>query len=401
MHALSFFLRIVEPLTEGLSIGVQYEVKLERSNLISIAWFLMALLNGNTFAQERLVIQRLTAPVQFDGISNEDAWKHIDPLPMIMHAPVFGKQPTEKTEVFLAYDDIYLYMAGRLYQTDPEMVQATSKKRDFMGPNSDWFGFILDTFNDKENGVSFLTTPAGLRLDMTVFNDAQASSPEMMPVNVSWNTYWDVKTVQNEQGWFVEMRVPFSSLRYQQKGDQTVMGMIVWRYIAQTQENCIWPAIPPDWGMFSAWKVSRAQEVVFHNIPPKKPVYITPYVLGGYERMFELNDAETLYEKHEDNTLEGGLDVKYGLTSNLTMDVSLNTDFAQVEADDQQVNLTRFSLFFPEKRQFFQERSSNFSFSLGGPQDLFYSRRIGIYDGKPVRILGGARIVGRAGSWES
>lgn len=351
-------------------------------------------------AQERVILNRVRGSITLDGMSHESAWEGIEPLPVVMHSPTFGNPPTERTEILIGYDDEYLYMAGRLYMVDPGGVQATSKKRDFMGANSDWFGIILDTFNDNENGVGFFTTPAGLRLDMTVFNDAQPKGPDEMPVNLDWNTFWDVKTVINSEGWFAEFRIPFSSLRFQEVDGQIIMGLIVWRWIARKNEQFIYPAIPPDWGMWSGWKVSRGQEVVFQGIQPRKPVYVAPYVLSGHELLSELNDDETAYERSEEPEFEVGLDVKYGLTNNLTLDVTLNTDFAQVEADDEQINLTRFSLFFPEKRLFFQERSSNFEFNLGGSQQLFYSRRIGIHDDTPVRIWGGARVVGRVGSWD-
>jgi hypothetical protein len=344
----------------------------------------------------RCVLQRVKGKVKLDGLSDEPAWEGIKPLPVIMQTPDFGKEPTEKTEILVAYDNEYLYLAGRLYDSQPEKIRVPSKKRDDMGGGNNWFGMVLDTFNDKENALAFFTTPAGLRLDMTVFNDAQGE----LPLNVSWNTFWDVKVVRNNKGWFAEFRIPFSSLRFQEKDGQVVMGLSAWRWIPHKNETVIFPKIPPDLGPWSIFKPSRAQEVVLTGIRSRKALYVAPYVLGGYGRSFELNDAETAYERSDDPALEAGLDIKYGLTSNLTLDITVNTDFAQVEADDEQVNLTRFSLFFPEKRLFFQERSSIFDYSLGGENRLFYSRQIGIYDEKPVRIYGGARLVGRMGPWD-
>ena len=316
-----------------------------------------------------------------------------------MHTPDFGKTPTEKTEIFIAYDNEYLYVAGRLYDREPSKIMASSKKRDDLAPTNDWFGVVIDTFNDKENGLCFFTSPTGLRLDMTVANDAQTDSPDGVPMNISWNTFWDVVTVRNERGWFAEFRIPFSSLRFQDKDGDVVMGLIAWRWIARKNETIIFPAFPPNWN-WSMFKPSQAKEIVLSGIQSRKPLYIAPYILGGYGQTFDLNDQETAYQKTNDPVFEAGLDIKYGLTSNLTLDISLNTDFAQVEADDQQVNLTRFSLFFPEKRLFFQERSSTFDFSFGGPNRLFYSRQIGIYDETPVRIYGGVRLIGRVGAWD-
>ncbi len=361
------------------------------------------LISEISFGQDReqYLLSRINGSVTLDGLSNEPAWEGIEPLPVIEHAPNFGNKPSERTEIFVAYDDDFLYVAGRLYDQEPSKIQENSKQRDSGDPSSEWFGIVIDSFNDKENGLAFFTTPTGLRWDAAVFNDAQqnpgTTSP---PLNFSWNTFWDVATVRNGEGWFAEMCIPFSSLRFQDNNGKVVMGIISWRLIARKNEFVIFPAIPPDWGFWSKFKVSQAREVVFEGIYSNKPLYVAPYVLGGFGRYHELNEEETAYKRFDDFEHELGLDVKYGLTNNLTLDVTLNTDFAQVEADEQQVNLTRFSLFFPEKRLFFQERSSNFDFSFGGPNRLFYSRRIGLHEGKPVRIYGGARLVGRVGPWD-
>ena len=348
--------------------------------------------------QDQLAMPRIKGPVTLDGLSNEPAWEGIESLPVVMHMPNFGAEPSERTEILVAYDENFLYVAGRLYDREPSKIQANSKQRDSQNSSSEWFGIFIDSFNDKENSLAFLTTPAGLRNDLTISNDAQGDKP----TNSSWNTFWDVATVQNDDGWFVEMRIPFSSLRFQDRNGRVVMGINIYRYIARKGEFVIFPVVPPNWGFRSFQKPSKAQEFVLEGIYSRKPVYVAPYVLGGLGQFFELNEEETAYQRTENLEHEVGLDVKYGLTSNLTLDATLNTDFAQVEADDQQINLTRFSLFFPEKRLFFQERSSNFDFDFetSEPNRLFYSRRIGIHEGKLVRIYGGARLVGRVGPWD-
>jgi hypothetical protein len=147
-------------------------------------------------------------------------------------------------------------------------------------------------------------------------------------------------------------------------------------------------------------KPSQAQKFFFEGIERKNPLYITPYLLGGLGQSNKLNDAKTVYQMENEFAREAGLDVKYGLTNNLTLDITINPDFAQVEADDQMINLTRYSLFFPEKRLFFQERQGNFEFRFEDDDRLFYSRRIGLHEGNRVRIYGGARVVGRAGPWD-
>jgi hypothetical protein len=351
-----------------------------------------------------LTIHKFSMPVVFDGIPDEEAWNEINPINLIMHSPVFGKEPTEQADIRVSYDSNYLYIGARLKFEDPSMMRSVSLKRDYMGMSSDWLGIILDTFNDKENGMAFFTTPDGLRFDANIQRDAFTYMPDQQPMNINWNTFWDVLTKKDINGWTAEIRIPVSTLRFQPKNGEVRMGMIVWRWMAARNEIDIYPAIPPNWGPNSMMKPSQAEEILFQELKPDKPLYITPYILGGYESTYELNETETEYLKSNKPVFEAGLDLKYGLSKGLIMDLTANTDFAQVEADDQQLNLTRFSLYFPEKRLFFLERASIFDFSLGGNSNLFYSRRIGLSEDEEnpehVRIYGGARITGRVGNWD-
>ena len=343
-------------------------------------------------------IQRINSPVELDGLSNEAAWNGIKSLPMLMRIPNFGSEPSERTEILLGYDDDYLYAAGRFYDNEHSKIQATSFKRDVWTYTTDQMAIILDAFNDNENAAVFMTTPAGSRTDVNILNDAE--SAPLKNVNPSWNTFWDVATKLNDDGWFAEMRIPFSSLRFEVRNGQTVMGITAYRWIARKFEMNIFPLVPEKFGTWGAFKPSQMHEVLFEGIKSHNPLYITPYILGGLEQSNELNDAETAYERNDKFVHEAGLDVKYGLTNNLTLDVTINPDYAQVEADDQMINLTRYSLFFPEKRLFFQERQGNFEFRFDDDDRLFYSRRIGLHEGNRVRIYGGARVVGRAGPWD-
>jgi len=346
---------------------------------------------------ERVSLPRLDGVIELDGLSDEAAWSEIEPLPMTTYQPTFEAEPTERTEIRIAYDDNYIYASGRFYDSEPDNIRSNSLYRDRYS-GDDTFALIIDTFNDNENALWFYTSPAGVRFDQAVTNDAEFSGGR--PINTSWNTHWDVATVQNEEGWFAEMRIPYSSLGFQSNDGQVVMGIIAYRFIVRKNERHIYPAIPPNWNMGFA-KPSLAQDVVLEGVRSQKPLYVTPYTLGGFSQTTHLNDAETAYDRADEVSPEIGLDVKYNLTNNLTLDATINTDFAQVEADDQQVNLTRFSLFFPEKRPFFQERAGIFSFDLGSQDRLFHSRRIGLSDdGNAVRILGGARLVGRVGEWD-
>ncbi len=356
---------------------------------------------------EIVVLPRLQGPIRLDGLSDEPAWQAVEPLPLTMHKPVFGGTPTERTEIRIAYDDDYLYASGRFYDSDPDGIRGNARERDGISPSDDNFALILDTFNDNETALGFITTPAGNRFDFTINRDAQIfissrssqSSQRMFPGNNSWNTYWDVAVDRNEEGWFAELRIPFSSLRFQDNEGKAVMGLIASRYIARKNETISYPAIQRKW-MFGTIKPSVAQDVVLEEVYSRNPLYITPYALTGMNRSYQLNSAGSSYSRIDQPSRDVGLDLKYGITSNLTLDLTVNTDFAQVEADDERINLTRYTLFFPEKRLFFQERAGIFDMNIGSMNSLFYSRRIGLSEHGPVPIHGGARLVGRIGLWD-
>jgi hypothetical protein len=267
----------------------------------------------------------------------------------------------------------------------------------------DAFGIVLDSYNDNETALAFYTAPTGLRTDYTIANDAAGGMGPGGPggMNISWDTFWDVKTTRDDKGWYVEMRIPFSSLKFKPENDLATMGLIVTRNISANNETDSYPPIDPKYGFTATMKPSQARKIDIEGARPSRPVYISPYAIAGYSQEYEANEDESEYTRENYPEYNAGLDVKYNINSNLTLDLTANTDFAQVEADDQQVNLTRYSLFFPEKRKFFQERSSLFDFSLGGRADnLFYSRNIGLIDGQQIRIYGGARLTGRVGKWD-
>lgn len=365
---------------------------------------LSVLITNDLSAQESVRIKRITGQVSFDGIPDEEAWKSVDLFPLTMHKPNFGSEPSEKNDVRIGYDNEYLWVGARLYMRDASKIFAVTKKRDVELYDYDAFGIILDTYKDNENGLAFFTTPTGQRTDYAISNDAvqNGGGPGMnSSMNISWNTFWDVKTTRDDKGWYVEMRIPFSSLKFKPSGNEATMGLIISRNISANNETDTYPAIDPKYGFLAPNKPSLAQEILIEGARPSRPVYVSPYALGGFSREYALNESESEYVKHDYPHLDAGIDIKCNINSNLTLDITGNTDFAQVEADDQQVNLTRYSLFFPEKRMFFQERSSLFDFSLGGMSDnLFYSRNIGMADGTPIRIYGGARITGRLGKWD-
>ena len=338
--------------------------------------------------------------IHFDGKVDEPAWDLIPPLPMVQYEPDAGAPSTEKTEIRIAYDDKYIYVSMRAFDDDPNGIRATSLYRDRIS-GSDHLEVMLDTYNDNQTGYIFTTTPAGIRNDLSVSNDGISSTISLgSSFNRDFNTFWDAESTVTKKGWFAEMRIPFSSLRFQEIDGKVTMGFTVQRKIARKNERLIFPAIPPitNWAFL---RPSMAQKIVFTGIKPKKTLYVTPYVLGSHKLDYQLNESGTAYVKNTDSKVDVGGDVKFSITNNLTADFTVNTDFAQAEADDQLVNLTRFSLFYPEKRQFFLERASVFDFRIGGKSRLFFSRRIGLTDsGEPVPIYGGVRLIGRSKGWD-
>ncbi|MDT8402822.1 MAG: DUF5916 domain-containing protein, partial [Bacteroidales bacterium] len=354
------------------------------------------LLPAPVSAQDRIILSKFEGELKFDGIINEAGWDKISPLELITFAPDYGAEPSEKTIVKIAYDRDYLYAGAILSDSNIDKVKIQLKRDDWKY-ECDWLGLILDTFNDKENSIAFCTSPSGGRSDVAFSNDMEVFARDMNP---NWNTFWDVKTTVYDNEWQVEMRIPFSSLRYHEKDGKIIMGLGIVRYLPYKNEMYSLPTTDKEQGSWGAWKASQTQEVVVKDISTKNPVYITPYVLAGVKRENNLNEAGTQYEQSTSPEWNIGMDTKLRVSDNLTLDLSLNTDFAQVENDNQRVNLTRFPLFFEEKRQFFQERNTNFEFNFDGYNRLFHTRQIGLYNGQPLTVYGGGRLVGRVKSWD-
>ena len=351
--------------------------------------------------QDLIVMQRIGGTVELDGLSFEPAWRSVEPYVPSQYEPNNGAPPTERTEMRIAYDEQYLYLALRAYDREPEGIRANTLYRDRLS-SDDHFEILIDSYNDNETGMLFNSNPRGHRREAAISNDASGGGISSGGwINVDFNTYWDVETVIADSGWFSEMRIPFSSLRFQPREDGTViMGLTLQRKIVRKDERVVFPPVE----RISSWaflKPSLAQKFLLEGVESDLPVYVTGYGLGGAGETAGQEAPDAAWEYDRDVTRELGADVKYQFANNATLDLTLNTDFAQVEADDQQINLTRFSLFFPEKRQFFQERAGIFDFRTGGLSRLFHSRRIGLtQDGAPVPILGGARGAGRFGPWD-
>ena len=340
---------------------------------------------------EAVAMSRLTGPVELDGMPDEAAWAAVPALPLTMYFPTFGGTPGERSEIRVAYDDEFLYAAGWFYDSEGDGIRINSLYRDRWN-GDDAFAIYVDSFNDNQNAKWFGVTPAATRFDLLVSDDGAT-------LNGSWDGFWDAETVVTDDGWFAEVRIPFSTLGFQTGEDgRAVMGLTVTRLVSRTGERVTFPAIDPQ---FLFRQPSVAQDVVLEGVTSDTPIYVTPFAVAGIDRRSAPAEAGGAWVSDRTTTREVGLDVRYPLAGNLTADLTINTDFAQVEADEQQINQDRFPLFFPEKRRFFQEGSGIFDFQVGNGNRLFHSRRIGLTDDNvPVPILGGARLVGRVGEWD-
>lgn len=344
-------------------------------------------------------MHRLSGPITLDGVLDEAAWVEVPPLPITMYQPVFRGSSDREIQLYVAYDDEALYVGARFYHDDPSDIRAFSYTRDTWS-GDDGFGLFLDTFNDNENAVRFVALPLGARMDMSITGDGQNfNTGGAGPRGMSWNTFWDLETTITDDGWYGEMRVPFESLRFETGLDgSVVMGMMAYAYEPGKEERWTFPAIPPT---SPYTQVSAFQKVRFQDLEARNPVFMAPYALANSAMAAELTPGGDAWLAPTSQDWEVGGDMKLNPTRNLTLDLTVNTDFAAVEADQQQVNLTRFNLFFDEKRPFFQERAGIFNFATGTERGtLFYSRRIGLSNGEPVPIYGGARMVGRIGGWD-
>ena len=341
------------------------------------------------------VVQR---PPIVDGRLDDEAWRAAPIYDGFVQRELNEGQPvSERTEVRIVSDGEALYVGAWLFDREAGGIVPGEKIRDVSLDNSDYVAIILDTFLDRQNGFVFATTPAGVEYDgqvvkegegggITVTGQTRQQSGSMGGFNLNWDGSWTVRTSSDSAGWYAEFRIPFSTLRYGSGGSQS-WGLNLSRGIRRKGEDAYWSFIPRQ---FNLYRLSRAGTLEGLTPPGQRLATITPYVLSGGRRDFAVDPRMR-------GTNEVGADAKYGLTPSLTLDLTYNTDFAQVEVDEQRTNLTRFSLFFPEKRPFFLENAG--VFSAGTPQavELFFTRRIGIDTlGTPVPIRGGGRITGRA-----
>ena len=347
---------------------------------------------------------RIAAAPHVDGRLDDAVWLEAQPLTdFVQRAPLEGAPSTERTEVRILTDGEALYIGAWLFDRDPRAIVSGERVRDVDLTNSDYFAVIFDTYLDRQNGFVFGTTPAGVEYDGQVIKEGEgggvvqqgqsrAQAGSAGGFNLNWDASWTVATSTDSLGWYAEFRIPFSTLRFGGAREQ-IWGLNLARSIRRRHEESFWAPIPLQYNLY---RVSRAGRLVGIEVPHRRIATVTPYVLTSTQRLYSPLGGPATWDSTVTPTEVGG-DAKLGITPSLTLDLTYNTDFAQVEVDQQQTNLTRFPLFFPEKRPFFLENAG--VFSAGTPQavELFFSRRIGIDTlGNPVPIVGGGRLTGRA-----
>ena len=337
-----------------------------------------------------MAYELISAPVIDGEVLSDNAWSVVTPTGGFSQVrPEEGQPSTQKTEVFLGYTEESLYIGVVAYDTNPDGITFTDARRDSSLEDTDSFQVIIDGLLDRQNGFIFGTTPAGLEYDAQVVNEGASSGfrGSSGGINVNWDTTWEVSAAISDIGWSAEMEIPFSALRYSNEDVQT-WGINFQRNIRRNNEITYWAPLDRQYNLN---RVSEAGYVEGIRAPSQQFLQFTPYALSSSSRGGSIISGT-------ENNEEYGFDVKYSVTPSLTLDVTYNTDFAQVEADDLQVNLDRFSLFFPEKRPFFLENSGQFA--VGNPREveLFFSRRIGVgAGGAQLPIDGGLRLTGKVG----
>jgi len=363
---------------------------------------------GQDADRPRLRAARLdgAAAPTIDGRVEEDAWSLAEPASgFTQQQPDEGQPSTERTEVRVLHDRQNIYIGIVCFDSEPGKIVVTQGRRDAELSETDSVQVILDTFNDHQNAFLFGTNPLGLEHDgqiaaegqaggvlgpgqQTGFGASGAQRGQLLGYNKNWDGDWRVRSQITGRGWETEMAIPLKTLRYDGGSDRR-WGFNVMRNIRRKNEQAFLGPIPR---AYNIYRVSLAAELSGLELPARRDLRATPFALTGFSK-------DNTLPRDPDHTLRDlGLDVKWGITPKLTADFTVNTDFAQVEADEEQINFTRFDLFFPEKRPFFLENAATFQFGQPQQVDLFFSRRIGLSRvGEPIQLRGGARLSGKLG----
>ena len=334
--------------------------------------------------------------IEIDGEFNEEDWKNAKLITrLIQYEPAEGELISQPTEIRILYDAKEIYFGFTCFDSDMSKMVANEMRRDGSGRDglreNDHVSILLDTYNDRRNGFYFRVNPLGAKEDIALINSGESR-------NQAWDAIWTCHTKINDDHWTAEIGIPFSQLRFS-KSDEMTWGLNLGRSLMRNQEDATWAPLSREHGFFARYRTDVIGDLVgLKGITPPRNLELLPYILPGVNHIEEENATDGVFDL--------GLDLKYGITSNLTADMTLNTDFAQVEADQEQVNLTRFSLFFPEKRPFFLEGAGLFDFGIPRtsfrrppPLLLFYSRRIGLEEGRAIPIITGGKITGKAGPY--
>ena len=385
-----------------LTIDFQLSQRWQGTKILTLLWMCMLFVPIDVDAQAerelpRMSAHRISEEIKIDGVLDEPIWKNVEPIRQLYQIqPDQGDPATEQSEIRILYDDKKLYFGFVFFDSEMDKIVANDMRRDSSGLRSNDYGFLLlDTYNDRRNAVFFRFTPVGGMEDTAVSNSGGS-------LNTSWDIVWECRCRINEDNWTVEIAIPFSQLRFEQSNLMN-WGLNFGREIARKREIAAWHEAPKTYGGLAKYRTAYFGTLEgLEGISPSRHLELLPYILPGTS--YESSTEET--EEGTEAVFEAGLDIKYGVTPNLTADLTFNTDFAQVEADQEQVNLTRFSLFFPEQRPFFLEGASIFdvgiprpSFRRPPPLLLFYSRRIGLAEGRAIPILGGGKMTGKIGPY--
>ena len=350
---------------------------------------------------------RLATPIEVDGKLDEAFYRDVSSISdFVQVLPEDGAPATERTEAWIAFDDENIYVGGRVWESHPESEWVANEMRRDANQltQNDSFGVAFDTFFDKRNGVFFYVNPLGTRSDIQYTNEGNP--------NRDWQPIWEARTGRFEGGWTAEFKIPFKSLRYRSGGDQ-LWGIQIRRAIRHKSEWAYLTRIPRSVtgggsnGASAVMRISLWGVLVGLETPPVgRTIEVKPYAISSLQT--DRTAKPTPIEN--DAQADAGLDVKLGVTESLFADLTVNTDFAQVEADEQQVNLTRFEVSFPEKRDFFLEGRDIYQFAIstassgggggGNAPNLFFSRRIGLESGRLIPIRAGARVTGKLGAFD-
>jgi hypothetical protein len=324
-----------------------------------------------------------TPPILDGVVLDESAWARATTVSGFWQTrPDEGQPASERTEVRIIYTDDTLYIGVICFDRDPSGIIVADSRRDSPLDETDSFQIIFDGHLDRQNGFIFGTNPSGMEYDAQITREGQDRG-----FNINWNGSWEVRSLISEIGWSAEFAIPFSALRYPEVKDP-IWGLNFQRNIRRRNERAFWASLPRQ---FDLVRLSLAGTLTGLELPSQRNLKFTPYGLGEVSQ-----EGEPGTETH--TTGEAGFDVKYSFTPSLTLDVTYNPDFAQVEADLQQINFNRFNLFFPEKRPFFLENAGLFSVGDPGEVEIFFSRRIGLSeDGDVIPIDGGVRVSGKIG----